>query len=189
MFTMDPIKWVSTNGGPLVIIPVEIAHLWRGDGGLGLPNGDLSLVWETVKTRTDYGRACGIEDYLGVLQVGPGRCLVFGDEPLATAFLPTQDGGIFVRWVHADQEEDVLRAVRAVPESLWNRFPETIEVGSGGLLLFDSACPSDDLRPPLAEGIYSWMPVPVPSGIYEIDTADYEPDDHTRVILHRLQRT
>ena len=106
MFTMDPIKWVSTNGGPLVIIPVEIAHLWRGDGGLGLPNGDLSLVWETVKTRTDYGRACGIEDYLGVLQVGPGRCLVFGDEPLATAFLPTQDGGIFVRWVHAESEED-----------------------------------------------------------------------------------
>jgi hypothetical protein len=107
---------------------------------------------------------------------------------LATAFLPTQDGGIFVRWVHADQEEDVVRAVRAVPESLWSRFPDTIEVGSGGLLLFDSACPGDDLRPPLAEGIYSWMPVPVPSGIYAIDTADNEPDEHTRVILHRLQR-
>jgi hypothetical protein len=103
---MDPINWVSTGGGPLVVIPVEIAHLWRGDGGLGLPNGDLSLVWEAVKTRTDYGRACGIDDYLGILQVGPGRCLVFGDEPLATAFQSTQDGGIFVRWVHAESEED-----------------------------------------------------------------------------------
>ena len=148
---MDPIKWVSTNGGPLVVIPVEFAHHWQGDGGLGFPNGDLSMVWETVRNHTDYGRACGIDDYLGMLDVGAGTCLVLGDEPMATTFLPTRDGGIFVRWVHAENEEDVMRGVRSVPESLWNRFPHTIEVGSGGLLLFDSACPGDDLRAPAPE--------------------------------------
>jgi hypothetical protein len=184
---MDPIKWVSTGGGPLIVIPVEIAHHWRGDGGLGLPDGDLSMVWETVRDHTDYGRACGVDDYLGMLEVGPGACLVIGDEPLETAFLPTEDGGIFVRWVHAEKEEDVVRAAQVVPEDVWVPSPHRFHVGRDGLLLFDSACPGDDLPNPGIEGIVSWMRVPVPSGTYEVDTADYEPNDHTRVILHRLR--
>ena len=109
---MDRITWVESGGGPLIVIPVEIAHLWRGDGGLGLPDGDLSMVWETVRKHTDYGRACGVDDYLGVLAVGPGECLVLGDEPLATTFLPNKDGGLIVRWVHAECEEDVVRAIQ-----------------------------------------------------------------------------
>ena len=28
--TMESIKWVRTVGGPLIVIPVEIAHHWRG---------------------------------------------------------------------------------------------------------------------------------------------------------------
>jgi Immunity protein 21 len=186
---MHEMQWVQSGGGPLIVIPVEIAHLWRGIGGLGLPNGDLSMVWETVRDHTDYGRACGVDDYLGVLKVGHGDCLVFGDEPLETAFQPTEDGGIFVRWVHAQQEEDVVRAVQVVPEDVWQPSPHMFHVRRGGLLLFDSACPGDDLPSPRIEGVVSWMRVPVPGGTYEVDTADYEPDDHTRVILHRLRRS
>jgi hypothetical protein len=145
------------------------------------------MVWETVRNHTDYGRACSVDDYLGMLEVGPGSCLVLGDEPMATTFFPTEDGGIFVRWIHAENEEDVVQAVRSVPESLWERFPHTFDVGRAGLLLLDSACPSDDLRPPPAEGISSWMAVPVPTGTYLVHTADYQPDDRTHVILNRLQ--
>ena len=142
---MDRITWVNSGGGPLIVIPVEIAHLWRGDGGLGLPVGDLSMVWETVLKHTDYGRACGVDDYLGVLAVGPGECLVLGDEPLATTFLPKKDGGLIVRWVHAECEEDVVRAIQVVPENAWEPTPHIFHVGSGGLLLFDSACPGEEL--------------------------------------------
>jgi hypothetical protein len=185
---MSPIKWVSTGGGPLIVISVEVAQHWGGDGGLGLPNGGLSMVWETVRWDTDYGRACGVDDYLGVLECGPGECLVLGDEPMATAFLPTEDGWLIVRWVHAECEEDVLKAIQSVPEGAWETTPHRFQVGDGGLLLFDSAYPGDDLPSTRIGGVISWMRVPVPSGTYEIDTADYEPDDHTRSILHRLRR-
>jgi hypothetical protein len=186
--SVNEMQWVQSGGGPLIVIPVEIAHHWRGDGGLGLPDGDLSIVWETVRDHTDYGRGCGMDDYLGILEVGPGRCLVLGDEPMATTFFPIEEGGVFVRWIYAENEEDVVRAVRSVPESLWERFPQTFDVGKAGLLLLDSACPGDDLRPPLAKGIYSWMKLSVPNGTYQVYTADYEPDDRTHLILHRLQR-
>jgi Immunity protein 21 len=187
--SMHELQWVQSGGGPLIVIPVEIAHHWRGDGGLGLPNGDLSMVWDKVRDHTDYGRACGVEDYLGMLEVGPGVCLVLGDEPMDTAFLPTEDGGIFVRWLHAENEGEVAQALQVVPEDAWEPSLHRFHVGSGGLLLFDSACPGDDLPSPRIEGIVSWIRSPIPRGTYQVDTADYQPDDHTRLILHRLQRT
>jgi hypothetical protein len=141
---MHEMQWVQSGGGPLIVIPVEIAHLWRGDGGLGLPDGDLSMVRETVRNHTDYGRACSVDDYLGMLEVGPGRCLVLGDEPMATTFFPTEDGGIIVRWIHGENEEDVIRAVQSVPEGAWKPTPHRFDVGTGRLLLSDSAFPGDD---------------------------------------------
>ena len=185
---MDTIKWVSTGGGPLIVIPVEIAAYWRGCEGIGAAEGDLFSIRETMRKSTDYGRACGVDDYLGVLPVGPGECLVLGDEPLQTAFLPITDGWLIVRWVHAECEEDVVRAVQSIPEDVWAATPHRLQVDSGGLLLSDSAFPGDDLPSTSVEGPFPWLRVPVPEGTYEIDTADYEPDEHTRLILHRLRQ-
>ncbi len=187
--SMTKLRWIESGGGPLIVIPVEIAHHRRGDGGLGLPNGDLSSVWDTVRDQTDYGRACGVSNSLGVLQVGPGECLVLGDEPMSTAFLPTGDGCLLIRWIHAENEKDVVRAARSVPKSHWEHFPHPFRVGRSGLLLFDSANPGDDLPPPLSEGIWSWSRLPVSTGTYLVSTGDYQPDDPTHVILHRLRQT
>jgi hypothetical protein len=107
---------------------------------------------------------------------------------MATTFFPTADGGIFVRWIHAENEEDVVRAVRSVPESLWERFPHTFDVGRAGLLLLDSACQGDERRPPSADGVFSWMKLSVPNGTYQVYTADYQPDEWTHLILHRIKQ-
>ena len=34
---MHVMQWVQSGGGPLIVIPVETAHLWRGNGGIGFP--------------------------------------------------------------------------------------------------------------------------------------------------------
>lgn len=187
---MDRMTWVNSGGGPLIVIPSEVAHHWRGDGKLGLHNGDLSMVWDTVRKHTDYGRACGVADYLGVLEVGPGECLVLGDEPMLTTILPTNDGVLIVRWMYAESEEEVLRAAQSLPEDIWEAMSHQVYVGGGGLVLFDSAYPGDDLPSTCDDGAsVPWMKVPVPMGTYEVDTADYQPDASTRLILHRLRRS
>ena len=88
------------------------------------------------------------------------------------------------------EEEDVLRAVRSLPEDIWEATPDQFHVGSDGLVLFDSAYSGDDLPSTCDDGAnVPWMILPVPMGTYEVDTADYRPDDSTRLILHRLRRT
>lgn len=184
------LKWVNSGGGPLIVIPVEIAHYWRGcETGMPL-TGDRATIWETVRMNTDYGRACGVDDYLGVLNVGPGECLVLADELMQTTILPTNADALIVRWIYAESEAEVVRAVRSVPEDVWETTQHRVDVGSGGLLLFDSAYPGDDLPSTWEDGMnVPWLKVPVPMGIYEVDTADYQPDDSTRLILHCLRRS
>jgi hypothetical protein len=185
----DKPRWVVSGGGPLIVVPSEIAHHWRGDETTWPPTGDLDSIWEAVRSNSDYGRACGVDDYLGVLACGPGGCLILGDEPMQTTILPAKDGGLIVRWMWAESDDDVLRAVRSVPEGVWEATPHRFNLGGGGLLLFDSAYPGDDL-PTTSEGAdVPWLKVAVPSGTFEIDTADYQPDEQTRLILHRLRRS
>jgi len=182
-------KWVATGGGPLILVPVEVAHHWRGTDGIG-PSSEVWETWgEDEFFGTDYGRACGVDDYLGVLACGPGECLVLGDEPMQTTFLPMKDCGLIVRWMWAECEEDVIRVIQSVPQSVWEATLHRLHVGGGVLLLFDSAYPGDDLPTTSVGTNIPWLKVSVPSGTYEIDTADYQPDEQTRLILHRLRRS
>ena len=184
----DKLKWVATGGGPLIVVPVEIAHHWRGDEMIWPPTGNLETIWEAVRKSSDYDRACGVEGYLGVLAVGPGTCLILGDEPMQTAFIPATGGGLLVRWMYAEGEEEVLRAVESAPEAIWQPTPYRLRVGRGGLLLFDSVFPGDGLPSICGDGAnVPWLKVPVSRGTYEVDTADYVPDEETHLILHRLR--
>jgi Immunity protein 21 len=188
--TMEPITWVNSLGGPLIVIPAEIAHHWRGIETTLPATGDPATIRDAVLKSSDYSRACSVDGYLGVLEVGPGECLVLGDDPMQTAILPTIDGGLIVRWMYAESEEELLRAVRPVPEDVWEQTPHRLLVGSGGLLVFDSVYSGDDLPSTCGEGAnVSWIKVPVQMGTYEVDTADYQPNDSTRLILHRVRRS
>jgi len=185
----DRPKWVASLGGPLILVPVEVAHLWRGTDGIG-PSSEVWESWgQDDFPGTDYGRACGVDDYLGVLACGPGECLILGDEPMQATILPASDGGLIVRWMWAECEEDVIQVIRSVPEDVWEAISHRFNVGEGDLLLFDSAYPGDDLPTTSAGTNVPWLRVSVPRGTYEIDTADYEPDQRTRLILHRLRRS
>lgn len=179
------INWVCSAGGPLIVAPAEIAPHWRGAHTWSPSEGRRGSAGESV---SDYARACGIDDYLGTLKVGHGKALILGDEPMQTAFISASEGGIFVRWMWAESEDGVRRALGAVPESAWGPTSHRIEVAREGLLVFDSAWPGDALPPPSKDVLpASWARIELPEGTYMVDTADYEPDDSTRLILHRLR--
>ncbi|WP_337177433.1 Imm21 family immunity protein [Paludisphaera sp.] len=177
--------WVCSAGGPLIVVPAEVAQYWRGVEGWSPSEVQRDLADESV---SDYARACGIGDYLGILKVGHGEALILGDMPMQTAFIPDPEGGIFVRWMYAESEGGVRRALGSVPESAWEPTPHRIEVAREGLLVFDSACSGDTLPHPSQDvDPASWIHIELPEGTYTVDTADYEPDETTRLILHRLR--
>jgi hypothetical protein len=130
---------------------------------------------------TDYDRACDIKDYAGVLQVGPVRTLVLGDMPQTAAWWPLPVGGILVRWMWANSESEVVESLTAIPEESWDEGRVTIDVGSQGLVVFDSACPgaesSDEER----------LTLDLPAGEWSVQTAEFGLNSKTALILHRLR--
>lgn len=185
----SPMHWVGTGGGPLIVIPIEIAQYWRGDVVDWQPESSFSELLESVMANSDYGRACSVRGYLGSLRIGPGNGLVLHDENMPTAFVPTHKGGLLVRWDYAENEEGVRKALHSTPESIWQETEHTLEVAEGRLLIFDSAYPGESLPNTCGDGAnVAYLEVVMPPGTYEVDTAEYEPEESTRLVVHRLRR-
>lgn len=127
--------WVESGGGPLLVAPVsQLAH-WGGG-----PDDDDG----PLETWGDYGRACSVEGYIGLVPVGDGQALVLGDEPATTAYLP--DERLFLRWAAADSEAElVAAAVQAVRTVHWAE--HLVWDVDGPVALFDSAWPGSTPEP------------------------------------------
>lgn len=186
------LQWMQSNGGPLLLVPGEHVSAWKG---IEPPrNGrqvEVRFRWNGPdEPATDYDRACDVEEYIAQLDIGAGRGLVLGDMPMGTAWQTVGSvqsngapvGGILIRWMYANSEADVLSTIPRMPDELWQNDGMTLEVGSQPLCLFDSAFAGDDLAHD------DHLLIQLPAGTYAIATAEYEPDRHTSVVLHRLQR-
>jgi hypothetical protein len=109
----------------------------------------------------DYGRACAVDGYLGLIDVGGSEALVLGDHPAITTFLP--DLNVLVRAIAIDVDVDVDVDVRALvagllPTAQWDeRLHWDV---TEPVILFDSVYNADEiseeqhLRIGLAPGRY-----------------------------------
>ncbi len=159
------VQWVDSGGGPLVAVPETVLPFWTGADG--------------EETASDYDRACEIVGHVGLLPVGDGVALVFGDEPASTAFLP--DRGVFVRWSAAGTEAELLASVPAAmqvaewsPEVRWNV--------PGPVRLFDAA------RPGNADPGTGQARIALDPGRYAVRAAQVRPGPGTWVGLVQLRR-
>ena len=92
------LKWIVSAGGPLLLMEIKSLPHWHGIFG------GQSDVGKT----TDYARACEVDDYVGLIGVNDSQGLVLGEEPMHTSWFPISDSeGIVVRWVWADDEQQV----------------------------------------------------------------------------------
>ncbi|MFG3580970.1 Imm21 family immunity protein [Micromonospora chersina] len=130
-----------------------------------------------LDTWGDYGRACQIDGYAGALDAGDDQARVLADEPASTTYLPDQR--LFVRWIYADSEADVIRLIpKAVETADWE------DVGtwttSGPAELFDSTLAGDEMEDEHR------VAVDVAPGTYLLRTAHVEPEEGTALVLVQL---
>lgn len=139
--------WVTSLGGPLILIPESACPLWGGTP----PN--------YPDDEGDYGRACQVEDYIGLIDVGHTTALVLGDHPARTTFLP--DHNVLLREIAGGDDDEVLAAaLEHLPTIQWES-QLTWEI-SEPVILFDSAraythvvsANEEQLRIDLAPGNY-----------------------------------
>src|SRR4051794_4006727 len=95
-------KWISSKGGPLVLLPQNLVKFWGGCATSYTAVYYLSDDGDTAVT--DYDRACDIDDTVGVLQLAEEQCLVFGTEDGQATWITAAGSvsGYLVRWLYAD---------------------------------------------------------------------------------------
>lgn len=173
------LRWINSAGGPLILLSSEYLDAWFGcfhSGSDGLEAAD-----DPLDIRTDYGRACAVKDYLGVVEVSDGEALVLGDEPLSTAWWPLSSAeGVLIRWVYGDDHAEIMQYLARVDDMNWTPSGITLRVSKHPLYLFDAASPGDEADDRLI--------LLLDEGHYDVATGDLRPDPNTNLLLHRLSR-
>lgn len=164
--------WVESAGGPLLIAPEsELGH-WGGTADMDGP----------VETWGDYGRACSVEGYIGLVTVGSQQALVLGDQPVRTTYLPAER--TFLRWAAAGSEEELVAAARqALQEHItWDRDEDLVWEIREPVVLFDSAWPGSEIE------LDNQLDIALDPGRYRV-RATYIKNPGNRMILVQLQPT
>jgi len=160
-------RWISSSGGPLILLPRVAASLWRGVG-------------DDSQLPSDYDAACAIEDFTGIVRKNGHDILVLDDEPMQTCFVEHEAAPLLVRWMYAPDEEAVLTSLGTL--GLEANPEETVKCGfsSGDLLLLDAAY---DGRDPIET-----LPVSIDPGEYNILTFIHKPSPEVALVIHRFVR-
>jgi hypothetical protein len=174
------LDWIGTEGGPHVVLHATTAREWGGVADDQPCDGDID-------TWGDYGLACGVEDFHGIVEFGSGtshRALVLGDEPLESAFLPEQR--CIIRWWCANSEAQLLTMVEAqLAVAQWES-ALAWEIPAGGLVMIDAGYQIRDYAPDGCAGRpLVW--IDLPAGRYRVQTARVSYSDGSAVaVLHRF---
>lgn len=164
------LHWVESAGGPLILVSRAQLGAWGGDD-------------RPERGPTDYARAASIGGNSGAIPVGGADALVLSGEPLPTAWWQPDmvSAGMFVRWIAAYRELDVLRTLSQLLGEAFQPSAVTLSLRQSEYLLFDAAMPGDDILTPSAA-------VTIEPGDYRVDTMEAVGPNRAQLMLHRLVR-
>lgn len=181
---MGNLQWVDSSGGPLVLISDKSAEFWSG---ILKRSAYLAKIKEDVEdfldpNETDYGKACMINNYLGLVKVQNEDVLVIADEPLSTSFFFVSEKPVLARWIYGEDKASVNYFLLNIEVDLienWH-FEFIIDFFSDKQFLFDSVNSFD-------KKIKQYLEINIKKGCYKIFTSLFEPDDKTKLVLHKFE--
>ena len=164
------LHFIETEGGPFILLPMELKKSWNGTGD------------EDEDIPSDYDKAEKFVTTIGVLAVGEGQALVLGNAEV-TAFWSLEDGGVFIQRVMGDEDADVIAVVeQALSETRgWKKTRLSFDPGAGKLALFDSAYSYEDADED------ERLKIALAPGRYGVETRTVKRGDDVEVELVRLR--
>lgn len=160
------LKWIETNGGPIVILPRSLKEYWSGQQ---VDSSGLS----------DYDRACNVINYIDKITVGSGIGFVLGGDPCPTAALISPVSGHFIiaRWVWAESDDEAEKILTSSDLSIIRGDLLDCSIGCTEIILADSAF--DGMSKYFCLSTHE-----INAGNYIIETFDYKPNQNTWFIIH-----
>jgi hypothetical protein len=106
---LNDIRWIASEGGPLMLLPVSKSDQWQGCFGPLDPNNPEEVLWPS-----DYDRLCdACEGYLDLFEVDGAEALTFADGPLLTSTWPAESNlRYFVQVSYSNDMYEVIHALR-----------------------------------------------------------------------------
>jgi immunity protein 21 of polymorphic toxin system len=163
-------RWISSAGGPLVLLPLDSLADWQGNA-----NGDGAP--------SDYDIACAAEGYTNALIVRNMSVLVLNDEPLQTAFLRDATGAFFVRWMYAPGQPEVDTALAVMRGQLGPAVEAVdFQADTPNLVLMDAA--EQGAGPSLGDR----LSLHLEAASYKVSTHIYKPSSEVALLIHAFSQ-
>ncbi|WP_228473939.1 Imm21 family immunity protein [Streptomyces calidiresistens] len=147
----------------MIVVPASALDRWGGCTDDGVIVGGTDVP-------DDYDRACGVEGWAGVIDVGAESSgVVLADEPATTCYLSEQK--IFLRWLAADSDAELLEAAMAVLDDPVREWEDCgVWETDGAAVLLDSAVAGSDLAVeyPDGGGFPEQARISVPAGRWSV---------------------
>jgi len=128
-----------------------------------------------VSQPTDYDRAADIRDSIAPLSVGEGEGIVI-TEDYATVWLPSAEGGIFLRLTGSNEE--VFPLMPLIEASMWSEPHFEYQVDQPNFVLFDPAFDYDTHL--------EYLEISTKPGRYKVSTFKQEIEG-IRMLIYRLR--
>ncbi|MES1213013.1 MAG: Imm21 family immunity protein [Singulisphaera sp.] len=175
-------RWIRSAGGPLILLGEFHLAEWHGVLRSTLATGDTTLP-SAGESRSDYERACEVDAYVGQIRVGSSNALVLGGEPMDTGWIasPRLTGGMIVRWLFGDNEDEILQHVEKVSESMF-RLDGHFSFEGNKAVLFDSALAGRNVSRFPDECLV----IELGAGVYSVSTAVCRPENKMYAVIHRF---
>ncbi|WP_170110650.1 Imm21 family immunity protein [Flavilitoribacter nigricans] len=184
------LKWIGSLGGPSVIIGAPLLKLWSGIGSVeGAGRGEYEEVEDSMDPQqSHYGLACSVEDPIASVRIAEGgdAVIVIGDLPdLMTVIGESRYGNkIIAKWDYGDSTEEFesfLDYERLNQLNGWT-INFDIQLEDRKFYLLDATVSGFDL---FGQDVIIFYLQP---GHYQVSTLQYQPNDRTSMLLHRIRR-
>jgi hypothetical protein len=170
------LDWIRSNGGPLICIERGNEHQWLGADGLGTQQNI------TNNFSNDYEKACGVEDYIGIIEINKGLALVLGDMPLETRVTYRNERTpVIVRIFYAEKDDDVIEKLKSFEffDEVDSIESINIELNGKEIIIFDSAYRYSEIG-------NEFLTLDIKAAKYRIYTKLINPDDRTSLLIHEF---
>ncbi|MDE7416003.1 MAG: immunity 21 family protein [Lachnospiraceae bacterium] len=99
---INEISWIECDGGPHILIESRYLKIWKGE-----------TDEEFEKSKQYYEEAGLIEDYIGELKIGSGKCLIIREEVTASTWISDNNLSGFLAGVNYVSEEYADKGIKS----------------------------------------------------------------------------
>lgn len=162
------LQWISTLGGPLILMGRTSVDSWSGDQ---IPDHFGA---------SDYDRAAEIPGYAGILDVVGRNALVLPMPDQTTCLDVSHGSYLLVRWIGANDEAGVLDALSRLDlDQEWGDPQLRLVVEANEVTLFDSVFAGNEID--------ECLNFRVEPGSYQVFIREYRPSPDIDLLLILLK--